>query len=194
MSVSSRATPRSAPSAQLRLRSGTARLVWPANDCPVVMVLLVERGAMHEAERIARSLAATPGILSLIAVCHHGHGLDGGTSSIEWIADHAAQLGADGQRLILAGVEGGAAMAAALTVRARDRGWPDVEHQVLIHPRLGAAVRETQLAGIAAATVIGGDHDSRAYVDGLRRAGVPVWQPDDADLPRHLTAVLRLAD
>jgi hypothetical protein len=183
-----------APSAQLRLRSGTARLVWPANDCPVVMVLLVEPDAMHEAECVARSLAATPGVLSLIAVCRHEHGLDGGAGSIEWIADHAAQLGADGRRLILAGVEGGAALATALAIRARDRGWPVVEHQLLIHPRLGAAAREPRLAGVPATTVIGGDQDSRAYVAALRRARVPVWELDDAGLPSHMAWVLGLAD
>lgn len=193
MSVSSRAT---APSAQLRLRSGAAELVWPAtSEPPGVMVLLVEPDARHEAERVSRSLAAAPGILSLSAVCRPGHELEDGAASIEWIADHAAQLGADGRRLILAGLEGGAAVAAALTIRARDRGWPVVEHQLLIHPRLGVApVRETELAGVAAATVIGGDEGSRAYVDGLRRAGVGVWHVDRADLPRHLAAVLRPAD
>jgi hypothetical protein len=193
MSVSSRAT---APSAQLRLRSGAAQLVWPVTGgSPGVMVLLVEPDAMHEAERVSRSLAAAPGILSLSAVCRSGHELEDGAASIEWIADHAAQLGADGRGLILAGLEGGAAVAAALTIRARDRGWPRVAHQVLIHPRLGVApVRETELAGVAAATVIGGDEDSRAYLDGLRRAGVGVWQLDHADLPRHLAAVLRPAD
>lgn len=189
--MSSRA---SAPSAQLRLRSGTAQLVWPATGGAGVMVLLVEPDAMQEAERVSRSLAAAPGILSLTAVCRPGHDLEDGAAAIEWIADHAAQLGADGRRLILAGLERGAAVAAALTIRARDRGWPAVEHQVLIHPRLGVTpVRETQLDGVAAATVIGGDEDSRAYVDGLRRAGVGVWQLDDAELPRHLAAVLRLA-
>ena len=193
MTVPSRAT---APSAQLRLRSGTARLVWPAGATgPGVMVLLVEPDAMDEADRVSRSLAAVPGILSLSAVCRPGHELEDGAASIEWIADHAAQLGADGRRLILAGLEGGAAVAAALTIRARDRGWPTVAHQVLIQPRLRAApVRETELAGVAAATVIGGDADSRAYLDRLRRAGVGVWQLDCADLPRHLAAVLRLAD
>ncbi len=97
-------------------------------------------------------------------------------------------------QLVWPATGGAAAVAAALTIRARDRGGPVVEHQVLIHPRLRVApVRETQLAGVAAATAIGGDEDSRAYLDGLRRAGVGVWQLDDAELPQHLAAVLRPA-
>ena len=152
---------RSAPSAQLRLRSGTAQLVWPATGGAVVMVLLVEPSGMREAARVSRSL---PGILSLIAICRDGRELEDGADSIEWIADHAAQLGADGRRLILAGLDGAAAVAAALTIRARDRGWPVVEHLLLIRPRPGVA--ERQLAGIPVTTA----DDGAQAVDGLCRA------------------------
>lgn len=173
--------------ARLRLRGGdeplSAQLVWPAAGAgvrPAVMVLLFDAGepdAAGDAELIGRSLAREPGILSLSAACRRGHELEDGVRSIEWTADHAAELGARGAGLVLAGLHGGAAVAAALAIRARDDGWPEVVHQLLIHPRFSAAAPRTpttRLTGVAPATLIGGDEGSRAYAIRLRRAGVSV--------------------
>jgi acetyl esterase/lipase len=142
-----------------------------------MMVLLFDAGepdATGHAEFICRSVAHAPGILSLSAACRRGHELEDGVRSIEWTADHAAELGAQGAGLVLAGLHGGAAVAAALAIRARDDGWPEVIHQLLIHPRFGAAAPTTRLSGAAPATLIGGDEGSRAYAIRLRRAAVPV--------------------
>jgi len=52
--------------------------------------------------------------------------IDEGAAALEWLADHAAELGADGP-LLLAGVgEGAAAAAAELAARARENGWPPI--------------------------------------------------------------------
>jgi hypothetical protein len=173
--------------AQLRLRGGdeplSAQLVWPAIEAsvrPAMMVLLFDAGdpeATGHAAFICRSLAHVPGILSLSAACRRGHELEDGARSIEWTADHAAELGAKGAGLVLAGLHSGAAVAAALAIRARDDGWPEVSHQLLIHPRFSAAglrTPTTRLSRAAPATLIGGDEGSRAYAIRLRRAGVPV--------------------
>jgi hypothetical protein len=179
--------------AQLRLRSTdgplSAQLVWPAARVTAVMVLLLDAGE-PDAEPVRRAVSA-PGVLSLSAACRRGHELEDGVRSIEWTADHAAQLGAEGAGLILAGLHAGAAVVATLAVRARDDGWPDVMHQLLIEPRFGAAPSPTTpLGGVAPATMIGGDEGSRAYALRLRQAGVPVMHVRHADLAGRLAEVI----
>jgi hypothetical protein len=184
--------------AQLRLRGDdgplSAQLVWPAAGATAAMVLLFDAGepdAAGHAELVCRSAAGAPAILSLSAGCRRGRELEDGVRSIEWTADHAAQLGAEGAGLILAGLRGGAAVAAALAVRARDDGWPDVIHQLLIQPRFDASSPSTApLSGVAPATVIGEDEASRAYAVRLRRAGVPVRLLRRRDLAGRLAEVI----
>jgi hypothetical protein len=183
-------------SAQLRLRGGDgplgAQLVWPGAVPAGMMILLVdagEAGATAHGEYVCRFISETLGVVSLNVACG---GLEDGATAIEWTADHAAQLGADGGPLLLAGVHAGAAAAAALAIQARDSGWPDVARQVLIHPRFGTTVPSPP-AGVAPATVVGGDAGCRAYAARLRRAGVHVDELDHPDpfqgpSPRHGSA------
>ena len=152
------------------------------------MVLLFDAGepdAAGHAELVCRSLAQAPGLLSLSAACRRGRELEDGVRSIEWTADHAAQLGAEGARLILAGLHGGAAVAAALALRARDDGWPESRissSSTRVSAPRAARTPTTRLSGVAPATVIGGDESSHAYATRLRRAGVPVKHLRDGDL------------
>ena len=100
-------------SAQLRLRSGTARLVWPAGTATGAVVLL---GDVTEPE--CRSLADSFAAVVLNAPVREG------AAALEWLADHATELGADGGRLILAGPAELADEVHALAARVRERGWP----------------------------------------------------------------------
>ena len=95
---------------------------------------------------------------------------------MEWAADHAHQLGADPDRLVVAG--GG--LAAAVALHARDEGWPPLSRQVLIGPDLTGWPRWTadSLSGVAPATVV----NAPGYAARLRAAGVEVEErfPDRA--------------
>lgn len=51
-----------------------------------------------------------------------------------WCAAHAAELGADAARLVVAGDSAGGNLAAVTALRARDLGAPRIRHQVLIYP------------------------------------------------------------
>ncbi|RIV40893.1 alpha/beta hydrolase [Micromonospora radicis] len=53
-----------------------------------------------------------------------------------WTAEHAAGLGVDPNRLIVAGISAGGGLAAGVTLLARDRGTPPIAAQVLICPML----------------------------------------------------------
>jgi acetyl esterase len=51
-----------------------------------------------------------------------------------WIAEHAAELGVDPDRLAVGGDSAGGNLAAAVTLLARDHGGPELAHQLLVYP------------------------------------------------------------
>ncbi|MEF2256120.1 alpha/beta hydrolase [Microbacterium schleiferi] len=74
-------------------------------------------------------------------------------AGLTWTAEHAAQLGLDGERIVLHGVSAGGGLAAAAALRARDRREPSVFAQMLLCPMLDArnnSVSAQQMTGIGA--------------------------------------------
>src|SRR5262249_58758164 len=63
-------------------------------------------------------------------------GVDDCYAATEWVAEHAEELGADRSRLAVAGDSAGGNLAAAVALRARDRGGPDIAFQILGCPVL----------------------------------------------------------
>lgn len=51
-----------------------------------------------------------------------------------WVAEHAASLDADPNRIAVAGDSAGGNLAAAVTLMARDRGFPSIRFQLLVNP------------------------------------------------------------
>jgi len=49
---------------------------------------------------------------------------DDGWTALRWVVDHAAELGVDPRRIVLAGASAGGNLAAAVALRARDEGGP----------------------------------------------------------------------
>jgi hypothetical protein len=97
-------------------------------------------------------------------------------AALQWLAEHGGELCAAPKRLIVAG----GARAAWLAVGAHDSAWPELDRQVLVHPRFGPENPiPSGVAGVAAAIVVCG-RDSRddgpRYAALLRDAGVDVEQ------------------
>ncbi|SMF78629.1 alpha/beta hydrolase [Streptomyces sp. Amel2xC10] len=63
----------------------------------------------------------------LVDDCHQG---------LLWVAEHAAELGIDPARIVVAGASAGGGLAAGVTLLARDLGGPAIAAQVLICPML----------------------------------------------------------
>jgi acetyl esterase/lipase len=61
-------------------------------------------------------------------------------AALKWIAAHADELGADGNRIAVAGNSVGGNMTAALTLMAKDRRGPQIAYQVLLIPATDASV------------------------------------------------------
>lgn len=55
-------------------------------------------------------------------------------AATQWTADHAQSLGIDPARLAVAGDSAGGNLAAVVSMMARDRGGPEICHQLLIYP------------------------------------------------------------
>jgi len=51
-----------------------------------------------------------------------------------WVAEHAAELGADADRVAVGGDSAGGNLAAAVTLLARERQGPRLRHQLLVYP------------------------------------------------------------
>lgn len=61
-------------------------------------------------------------------------GLEDCYAATRWVANNAAELGADPGTLVLAGDSAGGTLAAGVGLLARDRGGPAVDYQVLAYP------------------------------------------------------------
>ncbi len=138
--------------AELHLRGGVrARVTWPpatAAARPPLLVLVPPREEQADAD-LCRELAIR---IPAVVIAAAPGTFAAAREALEWGADHAAELGADGSRIVLAGAHRGATVVAALARQARDRGWPAIAHVVLIDPRAVA-----DAAGALAPLFRGGD-------------------------------------
>ncbi|MBV9446228.1 MAG: alpha/beta hydrolase fold domain-containing protein [Streptosporangiaceae bacterium] len=127
--------------ADMQLRGNTrplpVRVYWPghvAGPAPLLVFCTVGAGA----EMTCRRLSAEAGFVVLSVACdpagQEGDGRHDGTIVLEWAAEHAAELGGDPERLLVAGEGPGAMAAAAVALEARRRGWPAVTQMVLTDP------------------------------------------------------------
>jgi len=66
--------------------------------------------------------------------------LDESYAALKWVAAHAAEFGADGSRIAIAGNSVGGNMTAALSLMSKDRNGPKIAYQVLLIPATDASV------------------------------------------------------
>jgi acetyl esterase len=131
--------------ADLQLRGSTSalpvRVYWPgqvtSQPAPLLVLCMVGAGAGARAEATCRSLSEDSGLVVLAVSCLTGP--QDGTTVLEWAAEHAAELGADPGRLLVAGIGAGGGVAAAVESQARAAGWPAVA--LAAGPDLSEAIR-----------------------------------------------------
>jgi acetyl esterase len=66
--------------------------------------------------------------------------LDECYTALKWVSAHAAEIGADGTRIAVAGNSVGGNMTAALALMAKDKNGPKIAYQVLLIPATDASV------------------------------------------------------
>ncbi|MET7304752.1 alpha/beta hydrolase [Embleya sp. NPDC005575] len=87
-------------------------------------------------------LAPEAGGATLVEDCYHG---------LRWVAEHAAELGVDPDRIIVAGASAGGGLAAGAVLMARDLAGPRVAAQILVCPMLdhrNSTASSRQFSGI----------------------------------------------
>ncbi len=62
------------------------------------------------------------------------HPTDDAYAAVNWLGEHAAELGADARRMAVAGDSAGASLSLAAALRLRDHGGPRLAAQLLIYP------------------------------------------------------------
>lgn len=108
--------------------------------------------------------------------------LDDAIAAVEWAAEHAAELGADAERLAVMGDSGGANLATNVAIAARDRGRPPIALQYLLYPWVDARPYRTTGTYASIEAYSSGFLLERATMVWLAKC----WLPDatDADDPR----------
>ncbi len=121
--------------ADTRLRGPTgplpARTYWPALAVDPPLLVFLPAGGIEDADPLCRAVCTAAEVVVLSVGYRRPLWPDGRSDALlatEWAADHARELGADPDRLLLAGDGSGAELAAAVTAHARERGWPPVIH------------------------------------------------------------------
>ena len=108
---------------------------------------------------------------------------------VRWLAAHAAELGADPERLAVAGDSAGGNLAAITARRLRDEGGPPLRFQALVYPALdggldtGSYRENAEGYGLTAASL---RHTWALYLDGadaLQPDASPLRADDLAGLP-----------
>lgn len=110
-------------------------------------------------------------------------------AGLVWAAEHAADLGIDPERMVLAGSSAGGGLAAASALLARDRKGPALLGQVLVSPMLddtADTVSAHQIDGVGVADRGFVRHAWDAYLAGRHgapAAAAPARAEDLSDLP-----------
>lgn len=118
-------------------------------------------------------------------------GPDDCLAATRWVAAHAAELGAETGRIMLAGDSAGANMAAVTALRVRDQGGPALAGQMLLYPvtdyyRPGTPsyAENAEGYGLTAATMKWfWDHYLNHPGEGLEPYAAPLRAPDLSGLP-----------
>ena len=171
--------------ADLRLRFGRTRLParvylpLPSSTVAGGTPLVIWLTGRNARDALCRELSA----IAAAVVLELGKGEGGNARGYEvatlgWAAEHARELGAHPDWLVVGGQLVGAALAARLAVDARDCGWPVVRRQVLVRPAFSDSCPvPSEVGGTPPATIVttgSRRDDGSRYAGALRDAGVQV--------------------
>lgn len=121
------------------------RVYWPKADGPHGVVVFFHGGghvigSLDSHDAIARNLCA--GAEAVVVSVDYRMGpehrfpapVDDCWAAVQWVHANAADLGADADRIAVAGDSAGGNLAAVIALMARDAGGPELKLQVLVYP------------------------------------------------------------
>jgi acetyl esterase len=74
---------------------------------------------------------------------------DDAYAATRWVADYAAELGVDPDRLAVGGDSAGGNLAAVVTLMAREHGGPGIRYQLLIYPATDMTLSHPSISELA---------------------------------------------
>lgn len=176
--------------------------------CPVIVHLHgggLVMGSNRSFEPMARALAAASGA-AVVAVDYRlapehppPAQFDDAWAVTTWLAARADTLGFDGDRIVVCGDSAGGALAAAITLAARDEGGPRLFAQVLMYPGLDRDMAAGSILANPHAPFL--LHDDIVYMHELADQGVktphdvrrvPAYATDLAGLPQAIVVTAEL--
>ncbi|WP_345751096.1 alpha/beta hydrolase [Microbacterium rhizophilus] len=111
-------------------------------------------GSLNTHDHVARALARRTG-LKVVSVGYrlapeHAFpaGLEDSLAVVRWVADQRDALKWDGRTLAVAGDSSGGTFATAVSAMAKDAGFEDITHQVLMYPSLDLDFDEDRYASL----------------------------------------------
>lgn len=180
------------------------RIYRPAADSngPVLVYLHgggLVMGSNHSFEPVARELAAAAAA-TVVAVEYRlapestpPAQFDDAYAATDWVSRNAEELRVDTGRLVVVGDSAGGALAAALSLAARDRGGPAIFAQVLMYPGLDRDMTAPSITALADAPML--TRDDIEYMHALADRDtslpadpylVPAYATDLAGLPQAI--------
>ena len=121
------------------------RIYAPNSDSPLPVLVFFHGGgwvigSIETHDTTCRQLAAGTGCL-VVSVDYRlapentfPAAPDDCYAATAWVAEHAAEIGGDPARIAVGGDSAGGNLAAVISLMARDRGGPNLAHQLLIYP------------------------------------------------------------
>ena len=106
-------------------------------------------------------------------------------TALKWVAEHAGEFGADGNRIAIAGNSVGGNMTAALTLMAKDRKGPRIAYQALFIPATDASVDTESYHEFATGRFL-----SRAFM----KYGWDLYAPDEETRNNPYVSPLRASN
>lgn len=99
-------------------------------------------------------------------------------AALVWAAEHADELGADGERIGVMGDSAGGNLAAVMCLLARDRSGPQILHQALVYPVLDLSVAASAARPDVSSAIL-----STADLEAYRKHYFRGHRPEAADDP-----------
>jgi acetyl esterase len=177
------------------------RVYRPTNDSAQPVVVYFHGGGLvmgsnHSFEPLARALASASGA-TVIAVDYRlapefppPAQFDDAVAAVTWVSRNADSLGVDAARLAVVGDSAGGALAAGVTLAARDRGGPAICAQVLLYPGLDRDMTAPSITAMPDAPMLSRDDIEymHALADGNAEPPrdpylVPAYAENLSDLP-----------